>query len=115
MNVPAVLTGRAGAEGVRRFLEEELAAAAGARLERLLEPGAALRDCRIHRVKLKPDRWTVKTAGKRVEAEGAGPDGFAAFAARAPRPSRRRRALVRPRSLQRSGISLSSGRVRKTA
>lgn len=63
MNVPAVLTGRAGAEGVRRFLEEELAAAAGARLERLLEPGAALRDCRIHRVKLKPDRklsaWCV--------------------------------------------------------
>jgi aminoglycoside phosphotransferase (APT) family kinase protein len=63
MNVAPVITGSTGADGVRRFLEGEPVAAAWARLERLLEPGAAVRDCRIQRVKLKPGRklsaWCV--------------------------------------------------------
>ena len=56
MNIAGVVTGSAGARGLRRFLEGEPAAAAWARLDALLEPGAAVRDCRIHRVKLKPGR-----------------------------------------------------------
>ena len=56
MNVAAVVNGSAGADGVRRFLEGPPAMGAWAHLEALLEPGAALRDCRIHRVKLKPGR-----------------------------------------------------------
>jgi aminoglycoside phosphotransferase (APT) family kinase protein len=63
MNLAAVLSGRAGADGVRRFLEGAPAREAWARLEALLEPGAAVRDFRIHRVKLKPGRklsaWCV--------------------------------------------------------
>ena len=63
MNIAGVVTGSAGVEGLRRFLEGEPAAAAWARLDGLLEPGAALRDCHIHRVKLKPGRklsaWCV--------------------------------------------------------
>jgi Phosphotransferase enzyme family len=63
MNVAAVVNGSAGADGVRRFLQGPAAAQAWARLEALLEPGAAVHDCRIHRVKLKPGRklsaWCV--------------------------------------------------------
>jgi hypothetical protein len=63
MNVATVVDGSAGADGVRRFLEGPPAREALARLEAMLEPGAVIRDCRIHRVKLKPGRklsaWAV--------------------------------------------------------
>jgi hypothetical protein len=63
MNVAGAVSGRAGADGLRRFLDGPPAQAAWASLEALLEPGAAVRGCRIHRVKLKPGRklsaWCV--------------------------------------------------------
>jgi phosphotransferase family enzyme len=63
MNLAAVVNGSAGAEGLRRFLQGPPVVGAWARLEELLEPGAALHDCRIHRVKLKPGHklsaWAV--------------------------------------------------------
>ena len=69
MNVAEVVTGRAGVEAVRRFLEGEAATAAWTRIAGLLEPGAALRDCHVHRVKLKPGRklsaWHIVTVRDR--------------------------------------------------
>jgi hypothetical protein len=63
MNISAVVNGSTGAAGLRRFLEGPPAREAWARLEALLEPDAAVCDCRIHRVKLKPGRklsaWAV--------------------------------------------------------
>ena len=69
MTIAEVVTGSAGVEGLRRFLEGEPAAAAWGELGGLLEPGAVLRDCHIHRVKLKPGRklsaWCIATVRDR--------------------------------------------------
>jgi len=69
VTIAEVVTGSAGVEGLRRFLEGEPSAAAWEQLEGLLEPGALLRDCRILRVKLKPGRklsaWCVATVRDR--------------------------------------------------
>lgn len=65
MNAAEVVRGSAGAAGVRRFLEGDAATAAWTRIAGLLEPGASLRDCHVHRVKLKPGRklsaWCIAT------------------------------------------------------
>lgn len=57
MNIDDVLSGRAGANGIRRFLLFTTANKALAdQLRALLVPGAALRGCRLSEVRFKPGR-----------------------------------------------------------
>jgi len=69
VNTAEIVAGGAGVDGVRRFLEGEAATAVWTRTADLLGPGTALRDCRIHRVKLKPGRklsvWCIATVRDR--------------------------------------------------